>query len=144
MIIMTHFWGTFRKALSKPIFSIFNRNLSFIFRVEWLTRDNIYIYNGNAIVDSGMIRREDPLYIVIDGDLLFGRDVRIDGVSVHCVFSKCENPSQCTYRRRRVYAQGDNCRADAILPRADYRTIIQLETGQRCYIHLLDFAYKKK
>jgi hypothetical protein len=35
---------------------------------------------GNAIIDSGLIRREDPLYIVIDGELTFGTDVHIDGI----------------------------------------------------------------
>jgi cytoskeletal protein CcmA (bactofilin family) len=35
---------------------------------------------GSAIIDSGLIRRECPLYIVIDGELKFGTDVHIDGV----------------------------------------------------------------
>jgi len=100
---------------------------------------------GNAIIDSGLICREDPLYIVIDGDLAFGRDACIDGVV--CIVSSqsmripytAHIDESLLYSRKEVIVE-----PAAILTAQIIAPSIQIEAGAKMLYHSALISYIKK
>jgi cytoskeletal protein CcmA (bactofilin family) len=100
---------------------------------------------GNAIIDSGMICREDPLYIVIDGELTFGTDVQVDGVV--CIASSqririsrtAHIDGSLLYSRKEIIVE-----PDAILTAQIIAPAILIETGAKMLYPSALISYVKK
>ena len=100
---------------------------------------------GNAIIDSGLICRGYPLYIVIDGELTFGTDVHIDGVV--CIASSqsmrvhrtAHIDGSILYSRKEIIVE-----PDAILTAQIIAPSIQIETGAKMLYPSALISYIKK
>jgi hypothetical protein len=103
------------------------------------------VIKGNAIIDNALIRREDPLYIVIDGELTFGTDVRIDGVV--CIASSqsmrihrtAHIDGSILYSRKEVIVEPDAIHSAQIIAPS-----IQIETGAKMLYPSALISYIKK
>jgi cytoskeletal protein CcmA (bactofilin family) len=100
---------------------------------------------GNATIDSGLIRREDPLYIVIDGEVTFGADVHIDGVV--CIASSqsirihrtAHIDGSVLYSRKEIIVE-----SDAILTAQIIAPSILIEIGAKMLYPSALISYIKK
>ncbi len=105
-----------------------------------------YIFvKGNAIIDSALIRREVPLNIVIDGEVIFSTDVHIDGLV--CIMS-----SQSMRIKNTVHIDGSilysqkeiTVEPAAILTAQIIAPVIQIEGGAKILYPSTLISYVKK
>ncbi len=100
---------------------------------------------GNAIIDSVLIRREDPLYIVVDGEVTFGASVHIDGIV--CIASSqsirisrgMHIDGSILYSRKEIIVE-----PEAILTAQIIAPSIQIETGAKMLYPSALISYIKK
>ncbi len=100
---------------------------------------------GNAIIDSALIRREVPLNIIIDGEVMFGADVHIDGLV--CIVSsksvRIKNIAHINgsilYSRKEITVE-----PDVILTAQIIAPSIQIEEGAKMSYPSTLISYVKK
>jgi cytoskeletal protein CcmA (bactofilin family) len=103
------------------------------------------VIKGNAIIDSALIRREDPLYIVIDGEVTFGTSVHIDGIVCIMASKNIRIPrtahidGSILYSRKEVIVE-----PDAILTAQIIAPAILIETGAKMLYPSTLISYIKK
>ncbi|MGD0590396.1 MAG: polymer-forming cytoskeletal protein [Bacteroidota bacterium] len=105
-----------------------------------------YIFvQGDAIVDSALIRRENPLSIVIDGEVTFGTDVHIDGIVCIASSQSIRIPrtshidGSILYSRKEIIVE-----SDAIFTAQIIAPSILIETGAKMLYPSALISYIKK